>query len=292
MIYLFCFEFTKYFEVKTTSEMLVDLSRGSNKLNVNLDITMHHLPCQILAVDVSDFMGTHALNVQGTLVKSRLSKEGKTIETITEKSKNSINNETFDLDQLKTSLEAGEGCRLVGAIEVLRVPGNFHISSHPFGKEIAQLIAKEEDLTFDLSHTINHISFGNDSDIHYIKHHFTQYGNLVPLDGLYTKDEKNNKLFEYYLNIVPTTYIDLNNNKYHLHQFTSNKNLVKSGMLIPTIYFRYDTSPILVKFTQYKPNRFKAIINVCAIFGGMFTIAGILDTIILKFARNVNLKSN
>ena len=54
MIYLFCFEFTKYFEVKTTSEMLVDLSRSSNKLNVNLDITMHHLPCQILAVDVKE----------------------------------------------------------------------------------------------------------------------------------------------------------------------------------------------------------------------------------------------
>ena len=71
--------------------MLVDLSRGSNKLKVNLDITMHHLPCKILSIDVSDFMGTHTLNVQGTIVKSRLSKHGKTIETIINDSNNTNN---------------------------------------------------------------------------------------------------------------------------------------------------------------------------------------------------------
>ena len=283
MIYLFLFEFTKYFDVKTSSEMLVDLSRGSNKLKVNLDITMHHLPCKILSIDVSDFMGTHTLNVKGTIVKSRLSKDGKTIETIINDNNNT--DTPVDIAEIEKAIDNEEGCRFVGAIEVLRVPGNFHISSHAYGKEIAKLLATKGNLSFDLSHTINHISFGENKDLHYIKHHFND-GNLNPLDGLFTKDEKNSMLFEYYLDIVPTTYVDLDNNEYHVHQFTSNKNKVKSGMLLPTIYFRYDISPILVKFKQYKTNKFTAIINVCAIFGGMFTIAGIIDTIILKITRN------
>ena len=219
---------------------------------------MHHLPCKILSIDVSDFMGTHTLNVQGTIVKSRLSKNGKTIETIINDSNNT--NTPIDITEIEKAIDNEEGCRFVGAIEVLRVPGNFHISSHAYGKEIAKLLATKGNISFDLSHTINHISFGDNKDLHYIKHHFND-GNLNPLDGLFTKDEKNSMLFEYYLDIVPTTYVDLDNNEYHVHQFTSNKNKVKSGMLLPTIYFRYDISPILVKFKQYKTNKFTAIIN-------------------------------
>ena len=50
----------------------------------------------------------------------------------------------------------------------------------------------------------------------------------------------------------------------------------------PAIFFRLNISPILVKYTFVYPNPFKAIINICAIFGGLFTIAGFLDAFLLK----------
>ena len=57
--------------------------------------------------------------------------------------------------------------------------------------------------------------------------------------------------------------------------------------MIPTIFFRYDISPIKVKFEKNNPQNFDGLINICAIIGGMFTIAGILDTLLLRlFNKN------
>ena len=36
------------------------------------------------------------------------------------------------LDRLKREVKEGHGCRLEGFIEVLRIPGTFHISHHAF----------------------------------------------------------------------------------------------------------------------------------------------------------------
>ena len=58
--------------------------------------------------------------------------------------------------------------------------------------------------------------------------------------------------------------------------------------MIPTLFFRYDLSPIQVKFTQYQKNMFEIVINCWAIIGGMFTIAGILNTLILRMINNSN----
>ena len=41
-----------------------------------------------------------------------------------------------------------------------------------------------------------------------------------------------------------------------------------------------------MKYTKYYPGHFDGLINICAIFGGMFTIAGILDSLLLKLFKN------
>ena len=68
-------------------------------------------------------------------------------------------------------------------------------------------------------------------------------------------------------------------NKYQ-YTYNSFSDFVYNG--IPSIYFKYDLSPITIeyKFTRMKYLTF--LINVFAILGGVFTIAGILDAIIHK----------
>ena len=41
-----------------------------------------------------------------------------------------------------------------------------------------------------------------------------------------------------------------------------------------------------MKYTKYYPGHFDGLINICAIFGGMFTIAGIIDSLLLKIFKN------
>ena len=43
------------------------------------------------------------------------------------------------LNKVKESLEASQGCELVGNFEINRVPGNFHVSTHAYGDVLAAL---------------------------------------------------------------------------------------------------------------------------------------------------------
>jgi hypothetical protein len=45
---------------------------------------------------------------------------------------------------------------------------------------------------------------------------------------------------------------------------------------------RYDLSPVTVRFSQYRENFLHFLVQVCAIVGGVFTVAGIIDGMIHK----------
>ena len=81
---------------------------------------------------------------------------------------------------------------------------------------------------------------------------------------------------------MPTTYTDIRGNSYYVNQFTSSTNEVPAQMMLPAIYFRFDLSPISVKYWQYKENIFHFIIQLCAIIGGIFSVTGIIDALIHK----------
>ena len=290
MIILFISEFRAFIKVKTSSEMLVDSSHSQDLLKINLDIILTKLPCSIISLDVQDMMGNHSLNVHGKLEKKRVDSKGNFIALYTEPSHpQGENHHITDIPQpnltdLKTEISNKEGCQLVGNINVMRVPGNFHISSHAYGRSIAKLIS-ETDFKYDISHKINHISFGDESDIQIIKKNF-DVGNVSPLDGLVKeKDPKSDKMYEYYLKVVPTNYNDINGKSYDVNQFTSNSNEVAINMMIPTIYFRFDIAPILVRFEQYKENSFEFFVQICAIIGGIYSVIGIFDTLVNRLFR-------
>lgn len=51
---------------------------------------------------------------------------------------------------------------------------------------------------------------------------------------------------------------------------------------LPALFFRYDLSPVTVRFTQYRENFLHFLVQICAIVGGVFTVAGIIDGMIHK----------
>jgi hypothetical protein len=62
-------ELKAFVEIKTSSEILVDLSNNSETLKINIDMTFDHIPCNILSVNAQDIMGTHSIDIEGTIVK-------------------------------------------------------------------------------------------------------------------------------------------------------------------------------------------------------------------------------
>ena len=52
----------------------------------------------------------------------------------------------------------------------------------------------------------------------------------------------------------------------------------------------YDLSPIMVKFTERTKSFAHFLTGVCAIIGGVFTVAGIIDSLIYNSMRSLGKK--
>ena len=53
------------------------------------------------------------------------------------------------------------------------------------------------------------------------------------------------------------------------------------------IVFNYQISPIAIHYSNQKENIFQFLINICAIIGGIFTVSGIIDSLIHKGSKIV-----
>ena len=61
--------------------------------------------------------------------------------------------------------------------------------------------------------------------------------------------------------------------------------LLKNDLL--KIYIRYDLSPMTVKYTKEKEVFLHFIVQICAIIGGIFTIAHMIDNILVKLTKKL-----
>lgn len=175
----------------------------------------------------------------------------------------------------RTNLALKEGCQIYGYMEVNRVGGSFHIAP---GKSFTINHVHVHDVQpfsssmFNTSHIIQHLSFGTD----------IESGNTAPLDGVKGLAKEGAVMFQYYLKIVPTMFIQLDGRVLHTNQFSVTRHQksvsshnAESGM--PGAFFSYELSPLMVKYTAKERSIGHFATNVCAIIGGVFTVAGILD---------------
>lgn len=177
--------------------MYVDINRGGEKMRINIDVTMHHMPCHIVSLDLQDVMGSHEMNIGGTIYKNRLDVNGKRLSKdlflgqhdTTGSEHHEHGHPNINLEEAKEAIEKDEGCRINGFILVNKVPGNFHISSHGYHHVLHELYPRGA-MDVDTSHTINHISFGSDAALKEIAREFPEHGVLMPLDNMRRKKDK------------------------------------------------------------------------------------------------------
>lgn len=193
-----------------------------------------------------------------------------------------------------TSLTPGQfdpehGCNVHGYIEISKVAGRIHITpGHSFqfhGRTLHDLsVLKNHQL--DLSHHIRKLSFGDPYP-----------GQTNPLDGVRQvarTDEDKMGQHEYFIRIVPTTYLrrfgkPLRTNQYSQSYFFRKSDPNKGGQLIPGLFLSYDLSPIHIEVDESRKSFFHFLVQLCAIIGGVFTVASMLSTfmddVVLKAYR-------
>jgi len=182
----------------------------------------------------------------------------------------------------------GEGCQVYGFILVNKVAGNFHFAP---GKSFQRHHMHVHDLqpfkgSFNLSHTINRLSFGNDFP-----------GIRNPLDEVTKTELVGAGMFQYFIKVVPTIYEGLNGNRIATNQYSVTEHYrllqAKKGedpTGLPGLFFMYDLSPIMMKVGERGKTFSSFLTSVCAIVGGVFTVAGIFDSFIYHTSKNLKKK--
>ncbi|TPX32166.1 hypothetical protein SmJEL517_g04673 [Synchytrium microbalum] len=180
--------------------------------------------------------------------------------------------------------QENEGCNINGHIEVNKVAGNFHFAP---GRSFQQSNMHVHDMggilagkTYDFTHQIHTLAFGK------------QIGFQNPLDGT-GKDkpaDAGSVVYQYFLKVVGTriqyrngTLVVTNQFSVTEHERDPSKTPQHGGL--PGVFFNFEISPMLVLYTEYRKPLAHFLTDVCAIVGGVFTVAGMVDAAIYTAAK-------
>ncbi|XP_057529195.1 protein disulfide isomerase-like 5-4 [Amaranthus tricolor] len=199
-------------------------------------------------------------------------------------------------EHIKRPAPSAGGCRIEGFVRVKKVPGNLIVSarsgSHSFDAS-----------KMNMSHIISHLSFGKRitpkvmSDVKRIIPYLGASHDRLSGRSYITLDDSTdaNVTIEHYLQVVKTEVKTSNDRTLvEEHEYTAHSSLVQSHD-IPVAKFHFELSPMQVLITENPRSFSHFITNVCAIIGGVFTVAGILDSILhntLRLVKKVELGKN
>ncbi|KAL0384482.1 UNVERIFIED_CONTAM: Endoplasmic reticulum-Golgi intermediate compartment protein 3 [Sesamum radiatum] len=94
--------------------------------------------------------------------------------------------------------------------------------------------------------------------------------------------------------VVPTIYTNVRGHTIQSNQFSVTEHYKSSEADFrspPGVFFFYDLSPIKVTFTEAHTPFLHFLTHICAIVGGIFTVAGIVDSFVYHGQKAIRKKS-
>ncbi|KAF1386575.1 hypothetical protein PFLUV_G00096280 [Perca fluviatilis] len=167
-------------------------------------------------------------------------------------------------------------CRIHGHLYVNKVAGNFHVTvgkSIPHPRGHAHLAALVSHDTYNFSHRIDHLSFGE-----------VVPGIISPLDGTEKVSAESNHMFQYFITIVPTklnTYkVSAETHQYSVTERERVINHAAGSHGVSGIFMKYDINSLMVKVTEQHMPLWQFLVRLCGIIGGIFSTTGMLHGVI------------
>ena len=134
----------------------------------------------------------------------------------------------------KMPINKDKGCSFGGNFSINKVPGNFHISTHS---------SKERATKFDFNHEIVQLYFGDRLDETKLPGVQTDLAGKKTIKGQMASHD-------YTIKIVPTVFTDKNKKTIFGYQYTAVYKDFHNPRGTPAIWFRYEITPITVKYTE------------------------------------------
>ncbi|MBN3273181.1 ERGI2 protein, partial [Polyodon spathula] len=266
----------------------------SSKLRLNIDITVA-MRCQYIGADVLDLAETMVAASDG-LTYEPVNFDLSPVQRIWQRTLLHIQSRLREEHSLQdvlfksvfqgapTSLPPREdhpsqppnACRIHGHLYVNKVAGNFHITvgkaiPHPRGHaHLAALISHD---TYNFSHRIDHLSFGEEIP-----------GIINPLDGTEKISVEHNRMFQYFITIVPTklkTYkISADTHQFSVTEQERVVNHATGSHGVSGIFMKYDINSLMVTVTEQHMPFWQFLIRLCGIIGGIFSTTGMVHGLV------------
>jgi len=168
----------------------------------------------------------------------------------------------------------GVGCMIAGMLHVQRAPGGIVIQAQSDGHEFNWA-------TMDVGHTVNHLSFGpflSETAWAVIPPDVAQsVGSLD--DKAFTSERHIPTTHEHLVKIVKNV-VELPPSwgipPVHAHVYVVHSNNVQRYAEVPTVRINYDILPIIVHVKTSFTSSYHFVTQLCAIVGGVFTVAGMV----------------
>uniref|UniRef100_A0A8C5DWJ5 Endoplasmic reticulum-Golgi intermediate compartment protein n=1 Tax=Gouania willdenowi TaxID=441366 RepID=A0A8C5DWJ5_GOUWI len=255
----------------------------SSKLKINVDITVA-MRCQYIGADVLDLAETMVAS-DGLIyepcvlfvssfrtllhIQERLRVEHSLQDVLF---KSAIKAPPPVQTRSDNNLPSPNACRIHGHLYVNKVAGNFHITvgkSIPHPRGHAHLAALVSHDTYNFSHRIDHLSFGE-----------AVPGIISTLDGTEKISSDSNHMFQYFITIVPTmlnTYqVSADTHQYSVTERERVINHAAGSHGVSGIFMKYDISSLMIKVTEQHMPLWKFLIRLCGIIGGIFSTTGMI----------------
>ncbi|KAA8498649.1 Protein disulfide isomerase-like 5-4 [Porphyridium purpureum] len=184
-----------------------------------------------------------------------------------------------------------EGCRIIGALKVSRVPSNIHIVAAATTFDI-------NPREVNLSHRVNIFSFGSMMSPQRLLRLpiFAQY-NVNPFNGQTFVATEKHILFDHYLKVVTTRFarhrgkrawsLDDALQDRRAYLVTASTKSTIADPNVPEIRFSYDFSPFAtVVFQKTDKTWYDYLTNLCALIGGVWTILQLVDSTLFNLVHS------
>ncbi|EKM84349.1 hypothetical protein AGABI1DRAFT_32491 [Agaricus bisporus var. burnettii JB137-S8] len=247
---------------------------------VNLDMVVN-MQCRYLSVDLRDVVGDRLLlsgGLQRDGVKfnigeaTALKEHSKGLSARQALSQSRKSRGFFDSLLRRNSepkfkptynhVPDGGACRIYGTMPVKRVTANLHITTVGHGYSSYQHVDHNQ---MNLSHVITEFSFGP---------YFPEI--VQPLDESFEVTQDHFTAYQYFLHVVPTTYIaprtsPLRTNQYSVTHYTRQ---VEHNKGTPGIFFKFDLDPLNITIHQKTTTLIQLLIRCVGVIGGVFVCMG------------------
>jgi hypothetical protein len=94
-------------------------------------------------------------------------------------------------------------------------------------------------------------------------------------------------MYQYFIKIVPTEFDYLNGKELRTFQYSVSRQEQVAGTSggLPGVFFMLDHSPMRIIYSEHRPTLGSFMTSVCAIIGGIFSVAAIIDSLLYRASK-------